>query len=56
MDKPEYCWIDLWDANLLGTPGMVSIWGSSMMSDDSTKWRITYNEAGEVVKLERVEG
>lgn len=49
MDKPEFCWFDKNDI------GMLAFFYHDCAVLGAPKFRITYNEAGEVIRLERVE-
>ncbi len=54
MDKPEFCWIDKYESEDIGMSA-VNILPLFERKRDAVPFRITYNEAGEVIRLERVE-
>lgn len=59
MNKPEFCWInpaelaEIPERNLHRRPADLQLFFRPCVGDE--KWRFTYNEAGEVIRLERVE-
>ncbi len=60
MSKPEYCWInptelaDIEARAFFKRPADLQLFFMACAGD--TKWRIVYDESGEVIRLERVEG
>ena len=53
MDKPEYWYGCVWMSEA-GNPFAVFSHRQER-EDDDRKWQVTRNEAGDVIKLERVE-
>ena len=49
MDKPEYCWIGFFRGRMLSVYAFDPEWAGF------EKFRITYNESGDVIRLDRVE-